>query len=271
MIKPHLAPHRAGARADISDAAARPGSGLPDKSDLEDELDKLRTRIGELQSALGAEGKHALLVVFQGRDASGKDGTVQSVFRESNPALCTVTSFKRPTELELRHDYLWRVHQTIPPRGMVGIFNRSHYEDVLVVRVHQLVPEARWRKRYDHINAFEQLLTDEGVTILKFFLHISREEQRKRLEERLANPAKNWKFQKGDLAERALWDQYTDAYAEMLERTSTAAAPWYVVPGDKNKARDYLVAQVIARALEDLDPQYPPADPEVLKLKGSLT
>jgi len=224
----------------------------------------------KLQAALGAEQRRALLVVLQGRDACGKDGTARRVFRRLNPALVTVTNFKKPTTLEISHDYLWRVHQAIPARGMIGIFNRSHYEDVLVVRVHSLVPEVIWRKRYDHMKAFEEMLADEGVTILKFFLHISKDEQRRRLEERLDDPAKNWKFSVGDLGERMQWDNYTEAYEEMLERTSSSRNPWFIVPADKNRPRDFLVSQVILHTLENMNPRYPPADPEVLALRGTI-
>ena len=212
-----------------------------------------------------------MLVVLQGRDACGKDGTVRRVFGRLNPASCTVSSFKRPAPLELRHDYLWRVHQLIPPRGTIGIFNRSHYEDVLVVRVHALQPESVWKKRYQQINDFERMLTEEGVVIRKFFLHVSRDEQRQRLEERLADPAKNWKFEPGDLAERARWDDYTAAYQEMLQRCSTRHAPWFIVPADQNKARDYAVAEVVLSTLEEMAPRYPKADPAVLTFRGKIT
>jgi polyphosphate kinase 2 (PPK2 family) len=159
----------------------------------------------------------------------------------------------------------------VPPRGSIGIFNRSHYEDVLAVRVHQLQPEAVWRRRYDQINEFERMLTEEGVVIRKLFLHISKAEQRKRLEERLDDPTKNWKFEPGDLAERARWDEYTAAYAEMLERCSTPHAPWYIVPADKNKPRDWLVADLVVRTLQEMDPRYPEADPAVLAFRGKIT
>jgi PPK2 family polyphosphate:nucleotide phosphotransferase len=237
---------------------------------MEDELDAMNERLEALQAALGAEQRRALLVILQGRDACGKDGTARRVFRRLNPALVAVTNFKKPTTLEISHDYLWRVHHAVPARGMIGIFNRSHYEDVLVVRVHSLVPEVIWRKRYGHMKAFEEMLADEGVTILKFFLHISKDEQRRRLEERLDDPAKNWKFSMGDLRERMQWDNYTEAYEEMLERTSSSRNPWFIVPADKNRQRDFLVSQVIVHALENMNPKYPPADPEVLALRGTI-
>jgi PPK2 family polyphosphate:nucleotide phosphotransferase len=208
--------------------------------------------------------------VLQGRDTGGKDGVIRKVFGDLNPAYVVVSSFKRPTPIELRHDFLWRIHQAIPPAGTMGIFNRSHYEDVLVVRVHSLVPETLWRKRYHHINEFERMLTDHGVTILKFLLLISKEEQRERLEERLDDPTKNWKFSVGDLEERKLWDQYTAAYEETLLQTSTEWAPWYVVPGDKKGARDLLIAETVVDAIERLNPKYPEADPSVLAYRGKI-
>ena len=254
----------------LDDAAALPSHDLPTGKDADERLTAIRSRIEALQLTLGAEERRALLVVLQGRDTSGKDGVVKKVFGDLNPSFCQVSSFKRPTPLELRHDFLWRAHQVVPPAGVIGIFNRSHYEDVLVVRVHQLVPESLWRKRYDHINDFERMLTDHGVTILKFMLHISREEQRKRLEERLADSTKNWKFEAGDLGERKLWDQYTQAYQDVLARTSTAWAPWYVVPGDKKSARDLLIGETVLDTLEKMAPRYPAAAPDVLALRGTI-
>lgn len=247
----------------LPDDLATPPDGLPGKDELENRLDDLRKRMVDLHQALGAERKQALLVVLQGRDASGKDGTVWKVFGPLNPALCDVTSFKVPTDLERRHDYLWRIHQAVPPRGIIGIFNRSHYEDVLVVRVDALAPEDSWRRRFEEINAFERYLAANDVTILKFFLHISRKEQRKRLEARLDDPSKNWKFEPGDLAKRDQWEEYTDAYEEVLTRCSTEWAPWYVVPADSKPARNYLIAERVVAALERMDPKYPDADPDI--------
>lgn len=255
----------------LDDAAARAPEGLPKNAELDAKMASMRNRIEELILTLGAEGSRALLVVLQGRDASGKDGVVKKVFGDVNPSYCQVTSFKRPTPLELRHDFLWRVHQVVPPAGTVGIFNRSHYEDVLVVRVRNLVPESLWSRRYQHINEFERMLVDHGVTIIKFALHVSREEQRKQLEERLSDPTKNWKFEVGDLKERALWNDYTIAYQEMMQKCGTPWAPWYLVPGDKKGARDFLVAEVVLETLERMAPQYPPADAEVLALRGTIT
>lgn len=254
----------------LTDDAAKSDFDVPKSDERKEELEELRDRIEKQAQALSAEQRRALLVVLQGRDTAGKDGTIRKVFGDLNPAYCRVATFKRPTPLELRHDYLWRVHAVVPPAGVIGIFNRSHYEDVLVVRVHSLVPEKDWRLRYQHLNDFERRLTDCGVTILKFMLHISKEEQRERLEERLADPAKNWKFEVGDLKERAVWDDYTAAYEEMLERTSTIWAPWYVVPADKKSVRDYLVAEVVAETLEAMAPQFPAGDPEALAYRGRV-
>jgi PPK2 family polyphosphate:nucleotide phosphotransferase len=253
-----LDPVAPGAAVSLSDAAARPAHGHDaDKSQLEARLDTLTDRIDRLQSALFAEGKRALLVVLQGRDTSGKDGTIRKVFGPMDPQGAVVTAFKAPTEQELRHDFLWRVHQAVPPKGLIGIFNRSHYEDVLVVRVRGLVPESVWRERYEQINRFERNLTETGTTILKFYLHISRDEQRERLLARLDEPDKFWKFNPGDLEDRKRWDDYTAAGEEMLARTSTEAAPWYVVPADRKPLRDVLVAETVVAALERMDPKYP--------------
>jgi len=218
-------------------------------------------RLQKLQDVLWAEGKHAVLIVFQAMDAGGKDGTIKAVMRGVNPQGCQVSSFKVPTKEELAHDYLWRVHKVTPPRGYIGIFNRSQYEDVLVVRVHNMVPEEVWQQRYDQINQFEKLLADTGTTILKFFLHISKEEQKARFEERLHNPAKSWKFSAGDVEERAYWDDYKRAYEDALSRCSTPWAPWYIIPANGNWYRNLFVSQAIIDTLEGLDMQYPPPLP----------
>ena len=195
---------------------------------------ELNQKLSELQELLYAEGKHKLLIILQAMDTGGKDGTIRSVFEGVNPQGVKVASFKTPTALELSHDYLWRIHQHTPARGEVVIFNRSQYEDVLVVRVHSLVPEEVWSKRYEHINAFERMLCDEGTTILKFYLHIDLKEQAKRFLARVEDPTKQWKFNPGDLSERERWHEYMHAYEDMLNRTSTAWAPWYVIPANKN-------------------------------------
>ncbi len=241
----------------LSDDDAAPPSDLPKGDELEKKLAKVKERLGELQQVLYADGHRAVLIVVQGRDASGKDGVVGAVFDACNPQGVRVNSFKAPTGIELAHDYLWRIHHVVPEKGMIGIFNRSHYEDVLVVRVHNLVPKEVWSKRYDQINDFERMLADNGAVILKFFLHVSHDEQKKRIIERIQDPTKNWKFNVGDLDERKLWDQYNRAYRDALKKCSTEWAPWYLVPSDKNKARNYLVAKRVAATLEELNLEYP--------------
>ncbi len=220
----------------------------------------LNDELEALQELLYAEGKHKILIVLQATDTGGKDGTIRHVFEGVNPQGVHVASFKKPTEIELDHDYLWRVHARTPGSGQIVIFNRSHYEDVLVVRVHDLVPPARWEKRYEHIKNFEKLLADEGTTIIKFFLHISKDEQKERLEERLADPEKHWKFAKGDLAERERWDDYQEAFEAALSRTSTEYAPWYIIPADRKWYRNLVISEVIIETLKGLDMAYPAAE-----------
>jgi len=220
----------------------------------------IQDRLADLQELLYAGHQWKLLIVLQGMDTSGKDGTIRHVMAGFNPVGTRVVSFKKPSPEELDHDYLWRAHREVPGKGEVVVFNRSHYEDVLVVRVHSLVPEATWQKRYDHISAFEQMLNDEGSVILKFFLHISKEEQRARLQARIENPTKRWKFQPGDLEERKLWKDYQRAYEDALSRTSTESAPWYVVPANQKWYRNYVVGSVIVDQLESLHMKYPEPD-----------
>lgn len=251
----------------LDDDHARPHGRIKSGKALERATQKTVKRISDLQRVLYADARYALLIVLQGRDASGKDGTIRRVFTAVNPQGCTVASFKAPTELEQRHDFLWRVHAQIPERGMIGIFNRSHYEDVLVPRVHGSIKKKEWLDRYDEINAFEKMLDHNGVVILKFMLHVSREEQKRRLLERLADETKNWKFRLGDLEDRAKWDDFTKAYEGALEHTSTKWAPWYIVPADDKDVRDWLIARTIADALDKLDLRYPPADPAVLSVE----
>jgi PPK2 family polyphosphate:nucleotide phosphotransferase len=221
---------------------------------------KLNDRLEALQELLFAEHKHKVLIVLQAPDTGGKDGTIRRVFEGVNPQGVRVAAFKVPTPEELDHDYLWRVHKQTPGRGEMVIFNRSHYEDVLVVRVHDLVPKKVWSRRYEQINAFERILAEEGTTILKFFLHIDLDEQQERLQARLDEPDKHWKFNPGDLKERALWPQYTKAYEDVLTRTSTDWAPWYVVPANRKWYRDLVVATVLIETLEKLDMRYPEPD-----------
>ena len=240
------------------------GRKTESKEQAPERLAELTERLAQLQQVLYAEHRHAVLVVLQAMDAGGKDGTIRAVFHGVNPQGVQVTSFKEPSATELDHDFLWRVHAHTPRPGELAVFNRSHYEDVLIVRVHELVPETRWRTRYEHINAFERLLYDEGTTIVKFFLHISPDEQARRFQERIDDPTKRWKFSRGDLEERKLWDRYQEAYEEAIARTSSAAAPWHVVPADHNWYRNLIVAGVLVDALERLDLRYPdpPADLE---------
>jgi len=242
---------------------AAPPPGLP--RDLHAATDTLLDRLADLQAALYAERTRAVLIVIQGRDASGKDATIKTVCGTFNAQGCVVTSFKAPTATELAHDYLWRAHRAMPARGMIGVFNRSHYEDVLAVRVLRLVPRSMWARRYRQINEFERMLTESGTTIVKVCLHVSKAEQRRRLLERLANPKKSWKFSEDDLIARAHWQEYTRAYRDMLARCSTPWAPWYVIPADERHARNYLVANVLNAAFERLRPRYPTLDPTLVK------
>jgi PPK2 family polyphosphate:nucleotide phosphotransferase len=215
--------------------------------------------MAELQEMMYAEGKHALLIVLQAMDAGGKDGTIRHVMGGFNPQGCHVTSFKVPTALELSHDFLWRIHPHAPQRGYVSIFNRSHYEDVLVVRVKELVPEPVWQPRYDHIVHLERLLADSGVTILKFFLHISKDEQKRRFEQRLQRPDKRWKFNPDDLKTRSRWDEYMRAYADAIARCTRPWAPWYIIPADHKWYRNLAVSTVIVDTMERMGMSYPPA------------
>jgi PPK2 family polyphosphate:nucleotide phosphotransferase len=240
--------------------------GLSDEASAREHTTKRAERMAELATMLTAEHRRAVLVVLQGMDASGKDGTVKHCLGGLNPMSVRVAGFKAPTSTELAHDFLWRVHQVLPQRGEIGIFNRSHYEDVLVVRVEELVPKQVWKPRYDAINAFEQHLANEGTIVVKLMLHISEKEQADRFRERLADPTKNWKFSPDDLAKRERWDDYMTAYRVMLERTSTEAAPWHVVPADHKWVRDAVVTQVLTQTLEGLDLKWPELSPEVRSL-----
>ena len=232
------------------------------------DLDKLHLKMSKLQYKLHAEQKQALLIVLQAMDAGGKDGTIRDVMHGFNPQGCTVTPFRVPNDEELSHDFLWRIHNAIPAKGEIGIFNRSHYGDVLVVRIHNLVPPKQWSKRYEHINNFEKMLTDEGIRILKFFLHISKDEQKKRLDKRLSNPLKHWKVDEADFTERKFWNKYTIAYEQMLEKCSTPWSPWYIIPADKKWYRNWLVGHIITNTLEDMNPKMPKPTVDITKLKN---
>jgi PPK2 family polyphosphate:nucleotide phosphotransferase len=259
-----------------------PGKGVKladldprDASALESE-DLARARLAEdaaaidvLQDRLYAEGKRALLVVLQGMDTSGKDGTIRGVFNQAGPLGVNVTAFRAPSEEERAHDFLWRAHKVVPRRGMIGIFNRSHYEDVLVVKVRRLAAPGDIEKRYDQINAFEKMLVENGTTILKFMLHISKKEQGERLQERLDDPRKHWKFNPGDLDDRKLWGDYQAAYETMLEQCSTDWAPWHVIPSDRKWVRNATIAGIVRSTLEDMDPKYPKVtwDPKSFRIE----
>ncbi len=231
------------------------------KESAKAELDAVKIKLDALQQRLYAENQRSVLLVLQAMDAAGKDGTIRAILSGLNPAGVPVSSFKAPGGRELAQDYLWRVHQRCPGKGEIGVFNRSHYEDVLVVRVKSFVPEAQWKRRYDHINHFERMLVDEGTTVVKCFLNVSKEQQAARFQDRLDDDTKKWKFRKGDLEDRALWDDFRVAYHDAIKRTSTAHAPWYVVPADRNWVRNLAVAKILLRTLERLDPQFPPPEP----------
>jgi PPK2 family polyphosphate:nucleotide phosphotransferase len=227
------------------------------KEDVEMLVTEHLLELRDLQRILYAESKRSILVVLQAMDTGGKDGTIRHVFSGVNPQGVNVTSFKAPTPQEAAHDFMWRIHEAAPARGYIQIFNRSHYEDVLVVRVHDIVPKKVWKERYDQINEFEQLLIENDTVVLKFFLHISKDEQKKRLESRIKNPKKQWKFNSDDLKERELWDVYMDAYEDALTKCNTEDAPWHIVPANKKWYRNYVVTETIVSALRKLDLEYP--------------
>jgi PPK2 family polyphosphate:nucleotide phosphotransferase len=260
MVKP-------GSRVSLEEFPPDATLGLADKEKAQASTLKLGERLAELGALLAANHAHSLLVVVQGMDASGKDGTVKQCIGPLNPAAVKVTSFKAPTVTELSHDFLWRVHSACPSRGEVGIFNRSHYEDVLIVRVESLVPEDVWSRRYEAINAFERNLVNEGTVIVKLWLKMSKEEQAVQMRERLADPTKNWKFNMEDLDKRKKWDEYMEAYRVMLEETSTEWAPWHVIPADCKWVRNLVVSELLVDAIERLDMDWPKLDPKIRKLK----
>lgn len=265
-------------RVDLSDYRIQPGKDVhmnkiktDECGDWDEEsalkrLAKNREKIIELQDTLYAEHKQTLLVVLQAMDAAGKDSTIKAVTQGINPQGCSVVSFKQPSSTELAHDFLWRIHQAVPEKGKIGIFNRSHYEDVIITRVHDLVPRDLIKKRYDHINDFERMLTDHDVKIVKIMLHISPEYQLKRIKHRLQKPGKAWKFQASDLEERKHWNEYMEAFEKAIEHCSTSYAPWYIVPGEQKWYRYLVVSEIILAALEDMSPELPKPtfDPEML-------
>jgi PPK2 family polyphosphate:nucleotide phosphotransferase len=230
---------------------------------------ELREKIYELQEILYAEHRRSLLLVFQGMDTGGKDGAIKDLCAGLNPAGLEIRSFKPPSAEELDHDFLWRIHRATPGKGMIGLWNRSHYEDVLIVRVHKLVPKKIWKARYDEINRFEEILSENGTTIAKFMLHISKDEQKRRLQARLDRPDKRWKFNPNDLTERALWSEYKKAYEDAVNKCSTESAPWHVVPANYKWARNLALAEIVLRTLKEMDPRYPKLsfDPNEIKIK----
>ena len=242
-------------------------TGNLQKKQAKMELDTLHSKMLKLQYKIHAEKKQSLLIVLQAMDAGGKDGTIRDVMHGFNPQGCKVSSFAVPNDVEINHDYLWRIHKKVPAKGEIGIFNRSHYGDVLVVRVHNLVPPKQWSKRYDHINNFEKMLTDEGTRIIKILLHISKAEQKKRLDSRLDNTLKHWKVDEADFKERKFWNKYVTAHEQMLEKCSKPWAPWYVIPANKKWYRNWLVGNIITNTLEEMNPKLPKATIDIEKFK----
>jgi len=252
-----------GAKASLDTRDTEDKVGFESEAQADDILDGLRDEIISLHDKLWAEAKRSVLLVLQGIDASGKDGTIRKVLSGINPQGCRVASFKAPSDQEKAHDYLWRVHAECPPRGQLGVFNRSHYEDVVAARFVGAADDAHCRLRYQHISDFERMLTEEGTTLVKVYLHISKDEQRERFQERIDDPTKNWKFRERDLEVRKQWDECARVYEEVITETSTEHAPWFVVPGDRKWVRDVVVATLLVTTLRRLDPQYPPPDPAI--------
>lgn len=249
-----------GKRIDLAKLDPRATPGIKGKAEAQKADPKLQQRLRLLQQRLTAQGEHAVLVICQGMDASGKDGLIRHVMGAFDPQGVEITPFKVPTPLELAHDFLWRIHQAVPAKGVIGIFNRSHYEDVGVVRVKKLVPEAVWKKRFRQINDFEQMLAENGVALVKLFLHISAAEQAARLDDRQRDPEEQWKFNPGDLDDRQLWGDFMAAYSDALTRCNTARAPWYVIPADRKWYRDWAVSKILIATLERLGVAYPPPE-----------
>jgi PPK2 family polyphosphate:nucleotide phosphotransferase len=256
-----------GKKVNLKDYDPEATFGYKKNDKLLAKLEKDLAQLDQLQYMLYAENKHALLVVLQAVDTAGKDGTIRHVMTGMSPQSCKVASFKTPTPEEAAHDYLWRVHKVVPERGEVGIFNRSHYEDVLVVRVHDLVPKSVWSKRYDQINHFEQLLNANGVTIVKLFLHISKKEQRERLEQRLDDPDKRWKLSLSDFKERQFWGDYQKAYEEAITRCNTGDAPWYIIPSNHKWFRNFAVSRILVETLQQLNMKFPKATVDISQVK----
>jgi PPK2 family polyphosphate:nucleotide phosphotransferase len=256
-----------GKKFNLSKADPDDTGDFDDRDEAKEASEKNLEDLDELQQVLYAQSKYAVLIVFQAMDAGGKDGAIDHLFSGVNPQGCSVSSFKAPSHLELSHDYLWRYHAAVPAKGMIGIFNRSHYESVLIERVKNIAPKKVWSRRYEHINDFERMLADEGTTIMKFYLNISKDEQKERLEARLKDPHKNWKFNPADLDERKRWDDYMDAFDDALEKCSTERAPWYVIPSNKKWFRNWAIGDIIVRTLKELPLTYPEAIEGIEKYK----
>jgi PPK2 family polyphosphate:nucleotide phosphotransferase len=256
-----------GSKVHLKDIDPGGTHGAKDKESADQQRADNVEKLADLSELLWADNRYALLIVLQGMDTAGKDGTIRRVMSGINPRDCVVTSFKRPTDEELDHEFLWRIHKACPAHGAIGVFNRSHYEDVIVVRVHNLVPEKVWSHRYDQINAFEEILAANGTRILKFFLHISKDEQKARLEARIKDPVKNWKLTPDDLAERKFWDDYQKAYEEAIARCNAADAPWYIIPADKKWYRNLAISSILVETLEELNLRPPKAKHDLSKLK----
>ncbi len=246
-----------GSELKLADIPTRIDQDEVDKEEAKKQIADNARDMADLARCLYAENKRSILLVLQGMDTAGKDGTIRAVMRGLNPRSCQVVSFKKPSEVELDHDFLWRIHQHTPRRGNIGIFNRSHYEDVLVVRVRDLVPKNVWKERYELINDFEKLLTENGTIVLKCFLHVSKEEQRERLQARIDEPKSRWKFNPADLAERKLWSDYQEAYEDALIKCNTKVAPWYIVPSDQKWYRNLVVSNLVYDTMKELSPKYP--------------
>jgi len=256
-----------GLKVNLKDYDPSDTHGINDKEEAEKTLARHIARLAELQYLLTAEARNAVLVVLQALDTGGKDGTIRHVMTGLNPQACKVTAFKVPTPEELAHDFLWRVHKAVPAKGEIGIFNRSHYEDVLVVRVRKLAPKSVWSRRYRDINDFERILAGGGVTILKFFLHISKREQAERLRERMADPTKNWKLSEADFDDRPHWGEYAEAYEDALSQCSTERAPWFIIPANKKWFRNLAVSDILIHAMEGLAMKFPKPSVDISKLR----
>ncbi len=252
---------------DLKDQSADATPGAKSREWAEEQTKHNVDQLRELQYKLFVENKRSLLIVLQAPDAAGKDGLIRKVLGKLNPQGCVTHGFKKPSEQELAHDFLWRVHQKVPAKGQVAIFNRSHYEDVLVVRVHDLVPEKIWKRRYEQINAFEQLLNDAGTTVLKFYLNISPEEQLERFAERLEDPTRQWKLNPFDYTERKHWRDYQVAYGDVFQRCNSNDAPWFVIPANKKWYRDYAVSEIVVKTLQRMDPQLPPVQVDLEEIR----